>query len=130
MRTDGICGTITAASGGTTSCGAFAVIETAERREIMQKSFMINLNDITKAKEFANICSNSGCKVSLHSDRWTVNGSSLLGIFSLDLSRPVNAIIEGTEDSINSLMQRLAKRQLCDAKYVKGEGDYAEKLHD
>ena len=96
----------------------------------MQKSFMIYLNDITKAKEFANICSNSGCKVSLHSDRWTVNGSSLLGIFSLDLSHPVNAIIEGAEDNINNLIRQLVKRQLYDARYAKGEDSYAEKLHD
>lgn len=73
----------------------------------MQKSYTIDLNDIQKVQKFVNICSKSNCIVSVKSDRWTVNGASILGVLSLDLNNPAEVIISGTHEDVNQIANSL-----------------------
>lgn len=73
----------------------------------MQKSYMIDLNNIDKLQKFVNICSASDCVVSVKSDNWTINGASIMGVLSLDLDKPAEVIISGTHEDINQLANSL-----------------------
>ena len=49
----------------------------------------INLAKVKSVKEFVAIAENKKCDVLIKSGNWCINGKSILGIFSLDLSNPV-----------------------------------------
>ena len=65
----------------------------------------IKLNSIDKVKEFVRIITNFDNDFDVRSGRYTVDGKSILGIFSLDLARPLELDIygEGVEDVIEAL---------------------------
>ena len=51
--------------------------------------FLIKLDTINDVKEFVNIISLCDYDVDLVSGRYSIDAKSIMGIFSLDLSRPV-----------------------------------------
>ncbi len=53
------------------------------------KEFVIKLNSMEEAKRFVNITSKYHFEIDVKSGRYTVNAKSLLGVFSIDLSREV-----------------------------------------
>lgn len=65
------------------------------------KEFKIDLCGIDKVKVFARFTS-SECEggVSIHSGRWVIDGKSIMGIFSLDLSKPVHVFFDSEEDGL------------------------------
>ena len=75
---------------------------------MFKKVFKITLNEVENAKKFCNTVTYSECKVSLCRDGWVINGKSLLGIFSLDLSIPVECVVESeSEEMLNNLIDSL-----------------------
>lgn len=46
-----------------------------------------------KIKDFINVTYQLDCKLNLTSGRYVVNGTSILGIFNLDLSTPIEVNI-------------------------------------
>ena len=50
----------------------------------------IFIDDITKVKEFNTLTLKFPCEIDVISSRYTVDAKSLMGLFSLDLSKPVN----------------------------------------
>lgn len=61
------------------------------------KTFNIMLNSINDVKNFVNIVNKYDFDVDLTSGRYVVDAKSIMGIFSLDLSKPirVDAHIDG-----------------------------------
>lgn len=60
----------------------------------------IKLNTIEDVKNFVSICTGCvGSYIDVKQDRQIVNGTSILGIFSLDLLRPLRVIIDDDNDS-------------------------------
>lgn len=57
----------------------------------------IRLNDMKDVQKFVNKCGMFEDDVMLSSDRYVVDGKSLLGILSLDLSKPIDLEID-TDD--------------------------------
>ena len=55
----------------------------------------ISLSSIDIVKNFVNIANNYDFPINLHSDKYIVNGKSIMGIFSLDLSKPIKLEVEG-----------------------------------
>ncbi|MDQ2087288.1 HPr family phosphocarrier protein [Herbivorax sp. ANBcel31] len=53
------------------------------------KSFNINLKSITDVKDFVNIVNKYDFDIDLTSGRYVVDAKSIMGIFSLDLSKPI-----------------------------------------
>lgn len=47
---------------------------------------IININNIEYVKGFCKACNELDCDIAVISGRYTVDGKSLMGIFSLDLS--------------------------------------------
>jgi phosphotransferase system HPr-like phosphotransfer protein len=63
------------------------------------KKKMIRLSTINDVKSFVNICTGCGFDIDLSSGRYTVNAKSIMGIFSLDLGKPITLEVmqEGPE---------------------------------
>ncbi len=53
------------------------------------KTFEINLSSINDVKDFVNLVNRYEFDVDLSSGRYTVDAKSIMGIFSLDLSKPI-----------------------------------------
>ena len=70
------------------------------------EKLLIRFKTIDDVRRFVDITSLCSSSVELSVGNYTVDGKSLMGIFSLDLNRPVTVSLEG-EDS-TSLAQALA----------------------
>ena len=58
------------------------------------KTLKISLNSIDKVKAFVNEISKFDCDFDLVSGRYVIDAKSIMGIFSLDLSKPITVEIE------------------------------------
>ena len=74
--------------------------------EISMKSVSILLNTTESVKKFVNIMSAYDYPTDLRSGRYVVDAKSILGIFSLDLNRPV--VLEIGSDDCDDLLKDLA----------------------
>ena len=69
------------------------------------KKFSILLSSINDVKNFVNLVSRFDCDVDLVSGRYVVDAKSIMGIFSLDLSKPID--IEIHNDDCDALVEEL-----------------------
>ena len=70
------------------------------------KTVQISLNSIDKVKSFVNDITKFDCDFDLVSGRYVIDAKSIMGIFSLDLSKPIDLNInaeDGVEDVLNVL---------------------------
>lgn len=75
------------------------------------KTVMISIPSIKAIKEFVSIVSNFSVSTTLKSGRHVVDAKSIMGIFSLDVSKPIELTIElndnGVEDREFALMDAI-----------------------
>lgn len=72
----------------------------------MKKQLWANLNSIDKAKDFANLASLMSCEIDICSGRYVVDAKSILGLFSVDLSVPVEVVVHGTPEEVDEFTQK------------------------
>ncbi len=65
----------------------------------------INLSNIEKVKSFVDIANSKDYDIELLSGKYVVNAKSIMGVFSLDLTKPV--IVVAHTDSVTELMYEL-----------------------
>lgn len=70
------------------------------------KTVQISLNSIDKVKSFVNDISKFSYDFDLVSGRYVIDAKSIMGIFSLDLSRPIDLSIH-TEENIEQILEVL-----------------------
>lgn len=58
------------------------------------KEILIHLNTIEDAKEFVGVVADFDGEVTIVSGRYIINAKSVLGVFSVDLSKSVKVCIE------------------------------------
>ena len=63
------------------------------------KKYSIMLDSIDKVKRFVNIVATCNYDVDLVSGRYVVDAKSIMGIFSLDLSKEIELVINGDDNS-------------------------------
>ena len=63
------------------------------------KTVMISLNSIDKVKSFVNDISRYDYDFDLISGRYVIDAKSIMGIFSLDLSKPIELNIHAEDDT-------------------------------
>lgn len=68
------------------------------RRNKIMKTFDLLLSSINDVKDFVNIVSKYDFDVDLTSGRYVVDAKSIMGIFSLDLSKPIDLNIHAEND--------------------------------
>lgn len=68
----------------------------------MDTNFIISLDSIADVNAFANTIAHFNSEIDLSSGRYIVNAKSIMGIFSLDLSKPIDLNIhaDGNVDEI------------------------------
>ena len=76
------------------------------------KTVKISLNSIDKVKSFVNDISKFDSDFDLVSGRYVIDAKSIMGIFSLDLSKPIDLNIHA-DDNVDEIMAML-KPYLCD----------------
>jgi len=72
----------------------------------IMKTVQISLNSIGKVKSFVNTISQFEYDFDLISGRYVIDAKSIMGIFSLDLSKPIDLAIH-TEDNLNEILEAL-----------------------
>ena len=70
------------------------------------KTVQISLNSIGKVKSFVNAISQFDYDFDLISGRYVIDAKSIMGIFSLDLSKPIDLAIH-TENDIPEITEAL-----------------------
>ncbi|MDO4321845.1 MAG: HPr family phosphocarrier protein [Lachnospiraceae bacterium] len=71
------------------------------------KTVQISLNSIDKVKSFVNDITKFNNDFDLVSGRYVIDAKSIMGIFSLDLSKPIDLNIHA-EDNIDEIMSVLS----------------------
>ena len=73
------------------------------------KTVQISLNSIDKVKSFVNDLTKFNTDFDLTSGRYVVDAKSIMGIFSLDLSKPIDLNIQADEgEELDQILKTLA----------------------
>ena len=72
------------------------------------KTVQISLNSIDKVKDFVNEVAKYNAEFDLVSGRYVIDAKSIMGIFSLDLSKPIELNIHSEEDNLDEIMEHLS----------------------
>ena len=100
------------------------------------KTVKISLNSIDKVKSFVNDITKFDYDFDLVSGRYVIDAKSIMGIFSLDLSKPIDLNIHADDnvdesgmdkeqtlvkENIDELIDRCGKMRLLDEKHAEAE---------
>ena len=66
----------------------------------------ISLNSIDKVKSFCNDIAKFDAEFDLVSGRYVIDAKSIMGIFSLDLSKPIDLNIH-SENDVDAILEKL-----------------------
>ena len=67
-------------------------------------SIMILIDSISKVKEFNNLAVKFPCEIDIVSGRYIIDGRSLMGLFSLDLGKPVEMKFDKKYEDLAKLL--------------------------
>ena len=70
------------------------------------KTIQISLNSIDKVKAFVNEIGKFDCDFDLVSGRYVIDAKSIMGIFSLDLSNPLQLEIEDWKEEYAAVVEK------------------------
>ncbi len=71
------------------------------------KTVIISLNSIDKVKSFVNDISKFNFDFDLVSGRYVIDAKSIMGIFSLDLSKPIELNVHAENENLDAVMEKL-----------------------
>ncbi len=77
------------------------------RGGFIMKTVQICLNSIDKVKAFVNEITKFDTDFDLVSGRYVIDAKSIMGIFSLDLSKPIDLCIHADESGIEEILNVL-----------------------
>ena len=72
------------------------------------KTLKISLNSIDKVKTFVNEINQFSGEFDLVSGRYVIDAKSIMGIFSLDISKPIDLNIHAEGDELDEIVEKLA----------------------
>ena len=73
------------------------------------KTVQISLNSIDKVKSFVNDITKFDYDFDLVSGRYVIDAKSIMGIFSLDLSKPLGMVIRGEGAAEAAILEDIKK---------------------
>ena len=71
------------------------------------KTVKISLNSIDKVKTFVNLINRFDAEFDLVSGRYVIDAKSIRGIFSLDISKPIDLNIHNV-DNLDEILEQLS----------------------
>ena len=72
------------------------------------KTVDISLNSIDKVKTFVNLINRFDYDFDLVSGRYVIDAKSIMGIFSLDLSKPITLNIHADDTNADAIVKELS----------------------
>ncbi len=78
----------------------------------MKKQVRVHLKDEKHIKDFFNLNAKTECDIDVEKDHSFVDGKSLLGVMSLNLSKPLKIFIHGEDNEIDQLVDMYASNDL------------------
>ena len=72
-------------------------------------TFKIFLNSISDVKEFVNIASAQVYDIDVVSGRYIIDAKSIMGIFSIDLAKPIDIEVHGTDADMEHFKEAVSK---------------------
>ena len=72
------------------------------------KTVNVSLNSIDKVKDFVNEVAKYNAEFDLVSGRYVIDAKSIMGIFSLDLSKPIELNIHSEDDNLDEIVEHLS----------------------
>ena len=76
------------------------------KEAVNMKTVQISLNSIDKVKSFVNAITQFDYDFDLISGRYVIDAKSIMGIFSLDLSKPIDLAIH-VENDVDEILEAL-----------------------
>ena len=71
---------------------------------------IIRLPSVKEVKDFVSTISSCDCEIDIAADRYIVDAKSIMGIFSLDLSKPLELrIISDEENVIADVLDKIGR---------------------
>ena len=74
---------------------------------VIMKTVQISLNSIDKVKSFVNDITKFDYDFDLVSGRYVIDAKSIMGIFSLDLSKPIDLNIHAEDTNVDAVLEVL-----------------------
>ena len=71
------------------------------------KTVNVSLNSIDKVKDFVNEVAKYNAEFDLVSGRYVIDAKSIMGIFSLDLSKPIELNIHSEDGNLDEIVEKL-----------------------
>ncbi len=71
------------------------------------KVLSVSLNSIDKVKSFCNAIAQFESEFDLISGRYVIDAKSIMGIFSLDISKPIELNIHAEGDELDAILEVL-----------------------
>ena len=78
-----------------------------KEEKCIMKTVHISLNSIDKVKSFVNTISQYDFDFDLISGRYVIDAKSIMGIFSLDLSKPIDLNIHAENQDADNIIELL-----------------------
>ncbi len=72
----------------------------------------VKIDTFQKVKDFVNLMQDITEETVLHSEKYSVDAKSIMGVFSLDLSKPITLEIELSPTTTVSDIQRISEKIL------------------
>lgn len=70
--------------------------------------FAVSLTSVDQVKQFVDAASRCSCEVDVCCGRYVVNAKSIMGLFSLDLSGPVEVAVQGSQEQRENFRSEVA----------------------
>ena len=61
------------------------------------KEFCVQLTSINDVKQFVNAACAQAADIDVVSGRYVIDAKSIMGLFSLDLTKPINVCVQGSD---------------------------------
>ena len=71
------------------------------------KTVQISLNSIDKVKSFVNLIAKFDLDFDLVYGRYVIDAKSIMGIFSLDLSKPIDLNIHADDAAVDDILESI-----------------------
>ena len=72
------------------------------------QTFFVSLTSISDVKKFVDAATRCAAEIDVLSGRYVINAKSIMGLFSLDLSQPVEVEVLGTPEQAAAFREEVA----------------------
>ena len=71
------------------------------------KQFNVQLTSINDVKQFVNAACAQNCDIDIVCGRYIIDAKSIMGIFSVDLAKPIGVEVRGSEDDAAAFCEQV-----------------------